>query len=409
MDLLFIHPNFPGQFKNIAGALARDSGLRVWGLGDTQWIGNATPLPQVELLRYPTLPSPPEGIHPWARSFEQAVRRGAAAMERLAQAKRDGFEPDVIVCHPGWGDAFFVRDFFPGARVIGLFEYFYRPRGADVGFDPEFPSQMEDIFRLHATNSVQLLALESCDVGICPTPWQKSRYPQAYQDKLTVLHEGIDTVRVRPQADASVTLPNGLALRPGDEVLTFVSRALEPYRGFHHFVRALPRILRERPQAQVLVVGENSAHYGPKPPGTGGWKAVYLQEVAAQMGADLDRVHFLGSLPYANYLQVLQISRAHVYLTYPFILSWSMLEAMACECVVLASDTAPVRDVITDGVNGRLFPFSDSAALARMAIDALAAPQKYQTLRQSARDTVVARYDFENVSLQQYRSLMELD
>jgi glycosyltransferase involved in cell wall biosynthesis len=406
LDLLFLHPNFPGQFRRLAQALAQESGVRVWGMGDASWIGTGAGLPGVEVIRYPAVAAAPEEAHPWVRGFEQSVRRGVAVIERLAELKRGGFEPDVIVTHPGWGDAYFVRDYFPGADVIGLFEYYYRPRGADVGFDPEFPTRVEDIFRLHVTNSAQLLALESCHRGVCPTPWQKGLYPAAYQSRLQVLHEGIDTTRVAPHEGAQFTLPDGRTLSKGDEVLTFVSRCLEPYRGFHQFMRALPRILRERPQAQVLVLGENSAHYGPKPPGAGGWKEVYQAQLRDQV--DWQRVHFLGALPYDRYLSVLQVSSAHVYLTYPFILSWSMLEAMSAGCLLIASDTAPVRDVVQDGENGFLFDFFDTAALARLAIEALSDPEAFADVGKRARQTIVDRYDFRQVCLPRYRALIGL-
>jgi glycosyltransferase involved in cell wall biosynthesis len=406
LDLLFLHPNFPGQFRRLAQALAQESGVRVWGMGDASWIGTGAGLPGVEVIRYPAVAAAPEEAHPWVRGFEQSVRRGVAVIERLAELKRGGFEPDVIVTHPGWGDAYFVRDYFPGADVIGLFEYYYRPRGADVGFDPEFPTRVEDIFRLHVTNSAQLLALESCHRGVCPTPWQKGLYPAAYQSRLQVLHEGIDTTRVAPHEGAQFTLPDGRTLSKGDEVLTFVSRCLEPYRGFHQFMRALPRILRERPDAQVLVLGDNSAHYGPQPPGAGGWKEVYQAQLRDQV--DWQRVHFLGALPYDRYLSVLQVSSAHVYLTYPFILSWSMLEAMSAGCLLIASDTAPVRDVVQDGENGFLFDFFDTAALARLAIEALSDPEAFADVGKRARQTIVDRYDFRQVCLPRYRALIGL-
>ena len=406
MDLLFLHPNFPGQFRRIAQALAKEGGVRVWGLGDESWIGAGPGVPGVEVMRYPAVPAAPTETHPWVRGFEQSVRRGVAVIERLAELKGGGFEPDVIVSHPGWGDAYFVRDYFPGAEVIGLFEYYYHPRGADVGFDPEFPCRVDDIFRLHVTNSAQLLALESCHKGVCPTPWQKSLYPAAYRPKLQVLHEGIDTVRVAPRKDVKFTLPDGRTLGQGDEVLTFASRCLEPYRGFHQFMRALPRILRERPEAQVLVLGEDAAHYGPEPPGAGGWKQVYQAQLRGQV--DWRRVHFLGALPYDDYLSVLQVSAAHVYLTYPFILSWSMLEAMSAGCLLIASDTAPVRDVVEDGENGFLFDFFDVSRLASLVVQALSEPGAHTGVRARARQTVVDRYDFQRVCLPQYKAVIGL-
>jgi len=409
LDILFLHPNFPGQFRHLATALARDPGCRVWGLGDADWTAKIPPVAGVHHLSYPTL-EPPRAdnpIHPWVRPFEQAVRRGEAVIKALEAHREQGLEPDVIVAHPGWGDAFFVRDLFPGVRVVGLFEYFYRARGADVGFDPEFPSRLSDVFRLHALNATQLLALESCDSGICPTHWQKSRFPSAYADKLQVQHEGIDTVRVRPDPNASLTLNNGLTLKAGDEVLTYVSRSLEPYRGFHVFMRALPTILRQRPDCQVLIVGRDGAGYGPAPRDGGTWKARCLAEIGHAL--DLDRVHFLGPVAYENYLKVLQVSRVHTYLTYPFVLSWSMMEAMAAGCVLVASDTAPVREMVRDGWNGRLVPFKDHIKLAAAVTDALRHPENHASLGTHARKSMVAQFDFETVALPAYRQCLQLD
>ena len=409
MDILFLHPNFPGQFRRLAVALARDPAVRVWGMGDASQMVPGQAPPGVQVLPYPAIAAANDAVHPMARGFDQAVRRGEQVVVSLADYKRKGLEPDVIVAHPGWGDAFFVRDFFPGARVVGLFEYFYRARGADVGFDPEFPAQFGDIFRLHASNATQLLALESCDDAICSTAWQKSRFPPAYQSKLQVLHEGIDTQQARPDPAATFELPDGTVLRHGDEVLTYVSRSLEPYRGFHVFMRALPAILRARPQCQVLVVGaQEGVSYGTPPADGSHWKAVCLQELQSQgQPVDLARVHFTGALPHADYLRVLQVSRAHVYLTYPFILSWSLIEAMSVGCVLITSGTAPVQEVITDGVQGLHFAFKDHDTLARLAINALADPAGHAHLGQAARQLAQERFDFETVSLPAYRALLD--
>ena len=410
MDVLFLHPNFPGQFRHLAPALARQPGCRVWALGDASKPGPAETLPGVTVLTYPAVPAAPDAVHPWVRGFDQAVRRGEAVLQALVQHKRQGLEPDVIVAHPGWGDAYFVRDFFPGARVIGFFEYYYRYRGADVGFDPEFRSQMSDAFRLQVTNATQLLALQSCDVGVCPTAWQRSVFPRQYQDQLVVQHEGIDTTRLKPDAQASVTLPDGTVLRAGDEVLTYVSRHLEPYRGFHIFMRALPQILRERPHCRVLVLGDEGQSYGPPPTEGGSWKArgiAHAREDLQRDGLDLSRVHFLGKLSYNDYVRVLQVSRAHVYLTYPFVLSWSMLEAMACGATLVASATPPVREFVDDDVHGRLFPFFDTQALARSAVAALADPAAHAHLGVAARQRVIERADFATVSLPAWVNLLD--
>ena len=405
LEVLLVHPNFPGQFRRIGAALARMPGVKVVGVGDSSWMNGTSPLPGVPVIGYPAPPPSSASTHPYARKFDEAVRRGQQVVETLAAHKQRGLEPDVILAHPGWGDAFFLRDFFPGTKVIGLFEYFYRPRGADVGFDPESPSRLEDIFRLRALNATQLLALDSCDEGYCPTHWQRSLFPRMWQERLSVLHEGIDTRVVAPDHYVKVTLGDGIGVRPGDEVLTFVSRNLEPYRGYHVFMRALPAILAARPNCRVLIVGAEGNAYGP-PPGNGrNHRQMYLDEVADKI--DLSRVHFMGQLAYGDYLKVLQVSRLHVYLTYPFILSWSMLEAMSAGCLVLGSATPPVEEVLTDGENGLLFPFHSHDTLARRAIEALAEPAAFAPLRQRARETIVARYDFETVSLPAYLQMLK--
>jgi glycosyltransferase involved in cell wall biosynthesis len=406
LDVLFLHPNFPGQFRQLARALSQDPEHRVWSLSDAQWASAANEMPNVKSLHYPSVPNQDsDGAHPWAKPFDKAVRTGDAALRALAAHKREGLEPDVVITHPGWGDAFFVRDLFPGVKVIGLFEYFYRARGADVGFDHEFPGSLNDIFRLHAGNATQLLALESCDIGICATQWQRSRYPNAYQPMLEVLHEGVDTTLVRPNPSASFQVPGGPLLTCGDEVLTYVSRHLEPYRGFHVFMRALPAILAQRPHLQVLVVGESEGtSYGPPPRNGGHWKDEMLRELGGQL--DLNRVHFLGKLPFDDYLKVLQVSAVHLYLTYPFILSWSLLEAMAAGCLLVASDTAPVREVIDHEEQGLLFGFHNPDELVSTVARALDDRESLSSLKELARQRVIERFDFSTVTLPRYLELM---
>lgn len=385
--------------------MARMPGFKVVGVGDESWMGDREPLPDVPVIAYPKVLDNAHQMHTYARGFELAVRRGQQVLKTLGAYKQQGLEPDVIFVHPGWGDGYFLRDFFPGAKVIGLFEYYYHPRGADVGFDPEFPSNFDDIFRLRARNATQLLALDAVHEGFCPTEWQRGLFPEVWRQRLRVLHEGVDTDVVAPDAAASVQLADGTTLKAGDEVLTFVSRNLEPYRGYHMLMRALPQVLRERPGAHVVIVGGEGVSYGPKPKDGISYKQRYLDEVKDSL--DLSRVHFTGSLPFDQYIKVLQVSRAHVYLTYPFILSWSMLEAMSAGCVVLASATAPVEEVIQHGENGILFPFHQPERLAAAAIDALANPGAYDSVRQAARATIRDRYDFESVSLPAYMQLLE--
>ncbi len=395
MEILFVHPNFPGQFRRFAAALAREPGMRVYGAGDAEWMTETVSLPDIPIIAYPKPEEVSKNTHPYARSFDSAVRRGQQIVQTLLTHKRQGLEPDLIIVHPGWGDAFYLKDIFPGATIIGLFEYYYRARGADVGFDPEFPMNFDDIFRVRSLNATQLLALESCDTGYCPTVWQRSCFPLHYQKQLHVIHDGIDTGTIAPDANATLTLPDGSVHRAGEEILTYVSRSLEPYRGFHIFMRALPHILAARPDCHVIIVGSDNVSYGKQPPPGQTYRQRYLSEIADK--TDLTRIHFTGHLPYDDYLKVLQISRAHVYLTYPFILSWSMLEAMSAGCLLIASATPSVQEVITDGVNGLLFPFHEPVTLAVHAIAALSEPARYLEMRKTARQTIVSCYDFDTI------------
>ena len=355
-------------------------------------------------LSYPAPEPAGESTHYYVQGFEAGVRRGQQVVSTLLTYKYQGFEPDVIYIHPGWGDGLFLKDIFPNAKIIGLFEYYYHTRGADVGFDPEFPLTFDDIFRVRMMNTLQHYALESCDIRLTPTAWQKSLYPAAYRQQLECLHEGVDTERIRPDSTAAFTLPNGDIAKAGDEVLTYVSRSLEPYRGFHRFMRALPGIMRNRPNCRIIIVGQDEAHYGPSPKDAKSWREQYVNELQGQI--DYNRVHFTGTLAFDDYLKVLQVSRLHVYLTYPFILSWSILEAMSAGCLILGSDTTPVQEVIKHGHNGILCPFFDTDALVSMATDALAQPHSYYAMRETARLTVQTRYDFNSVIYPHHLALL---
>lgn len=390
--ILFIHQNFPGQFVHAAAELAR-LGHEVVALGIK---GRA--MPGVRYLRYaPQAPARASEVEA-ARDFELKIVRGIACAQAMAQLARDGFTPDVVVAHPGWGEALFCKDVWPGVRLIMFAEFFYST-GADYNFDPEFAhDSVTGRARLRIKNSVHLQALHAADAGYAPTQWQLSQIPAEYRHKMRVIFDGIDTALVAPRADAALHLKrDGVRLSAGDEVITFVNRNLEPYRGFHVFMRALPEILRQRPNAHCLIVGRDHVSYGAPPKAGGSWRQAMLAEVGARL--PMERVHFLGALPYQDYLRVLQVSRCHVYLTYPFVLSWSCLEAMSAGRVVLASDTGPVREAITHGVNGLLFDFFDAAALARQAIDVLAAPDDYRALAARARQTVIERYDLRSLCL----------
>ena len=368
----------------------------------------AKAMPGVTLQRYTSSSDGLDRVHPYARRFEMECRRAEQIIYAANVLRLSGMSPKTIFVHPGWGEALPLRQLFPQARICLYCEFFYRTVGADVGFDPEIGQfGIDGLTRISIRNASTLLGLAEADVCIAPTHWQRDQFPKEFHSKIRVVHDGIDTDALKP-AQASFTHPKlPSPLKTGDEVLTFVARNLEPYRGFHIFMRALPAILKARPTAKVCVVGGTGVSYGAPPAAGGTWKDALLAEIGSN--ADLSRVHFLGALPYEKYLSLLRVSRAHTYLTYPFVLSWSLMEALALECLVIASDTAPVREVIDHGENGMLVPFFDIDALSDRLIDALAEPDKYLSMRKQARDTILHKYSFKNNSLPVFREILGED
>jgi len=336
-----------------------------------------------------------KGVHPWLMDTETKVIRGEACWRAALELKAKGFTPDLIVAHHGWGEAMFLRDVWPTAR-IGLYcELYHRTDEEHSGFDPEFQprSTPDQILRIRLKNLNNLIHLPLLDAGLSPTRFQADTFPPAFRNKISVIHDGIDTGLVRANSEVKFA-PGDEVLTRDDEVITFVNRNLEPYRGYHVFMRALPRLLRERPNARVLIVGGDEVSYGAKPPGEKSWKQIFIDEVRGKIpDADWARVHFLGRIPYEQFLQLLQVARVHVYLTYPFVLSWSLFEAMASQAAIVASDTAPVREAITDGKTGLLVDFFDREALVDKVCHLLEAPDLRQELGRAARAHVVNGYD----------------
>jgi glycosyltransferase involved in cell wall biosynthesis len=344
VNILFIHQNFPGQFVHLSAELAKDKRNKVVALSIYK-----LPAPAGVMVRHYTMlrPAAPE-THPLLQDQEAKVLRAEACAAAALQLKREGFVPDLIVAHPGWGEALFMKDVFPQARLVIYCEYYYALEGQDVGFDPEIPPlNFQQRCRLRLKNTTNLLSMEIADAAISPTLWQKSTFPAWAQDKITVIHDGIDTTRLQPNPHAELTLAatsehGAVHIKAGDEVLTYVARNLEPVRGFHVFMRILPEVLRRRPKALAIVVGGDGVGYGHSAPNGKTWKEHMLAEVGDQL--DLSRVHFVGQVPYEAYLQVLQVSRIHAYWTTPFVLSWSFLDAALSGLPVVASDTAPVQE-----------------------------------------------------------------
>lgn len=381
LDVLFIHQNFPGQFRHLAAHLARQPGIRVHAIGRD----HAPGLTGVSLHRYRPHRRASAETHPYARTFEEGVLHGQQVLRLLLRLQREGYRPDIVIAHPGWGESLFVGQVFPGVPLVHFCEYYYGRADADAGFDPEFPLTMHGAATIHSRNAMHLLNLENCTLGITPTQWQYSLHPAAYRPKLRVIHEGIDTDHLAHDPEARLTLPDGRELKPGDPVVTYVARNLEPYRGFHRFMRALPGLLAAHPACQVLVIGSDGVSYGSKPKDALNWRVKLLQENSV----DPNRVHFLGKVDYKTYRKALQVSAAHIYLTYPFVLSWSLLEALACGCLVVASDTAVVREVIRHEDNGILVDFFDGDALVARVLHAMNNQQCYRELRRRARHSAL--------------------
>jgi glycosyltransferase involved in cell wall biosynthesis len=401
MRVLFVHQNFPAQYRHVARALASRPGMEVVGLGENP----GEPLPGVRHLRYKPPATGGKDTHRYVKRFENTVFRGQQVARAAMALKESGFSPDIVVCHPGWGEGLFLRDVWPATKLLFYWEFYYHSSGADVGFEPPGQVQMDDACRVRILNATHLISLQEADWGQTPTLWQASRFPAWARERISVLHEGVDTREVRRRQGVDITLPDGCRLREGDEVVTFVARGLEPYRGFHMFMRSLPGILARRPAAQIVVVGGEDPHYGGKPRDAVSWKASLLAELGDRL--DLRRVHFTGKVPHETLIGLLSLSSAHVYLTYPFVLSWSMLESMALGCLVIGSATAPVQEVIEHGRNGLLVDFFSPDELADMVVRALADPAAHAPLRAAARQTVLDRYDLSTVCLPQHLALIE--
>ena len=398
MNILFIHQNFPGQFKFLAPALVQQGhtvvAMTMQKTEVKQWQG-------VKLETYSASRGSTPNVHPWVTDFETKTIRAEACFRSALEMKTQGFTPDLIIAHPGWGESLFLKDVWPNAKLGIYCEFYYHPDEADVGFDPEFPSKdVGEVCRLRLKNLNNLLHFEVVDAGISPTQWQASTFPEPFRSKIAVVHDGIDTEAVAPNQAVSLTLNSDIKLTRADEVITFVNRNLEPYRGYHIFMRALPELLKRRPNARVLIVGADDVSYGARPEGGKKWKDIFASEVRPHISdADWSRVHFLGHISYQLFIPLLQLSTVHVYLTYPFVLSWSLLEAMSVGCAIVASDTQPLREAIRHNDTGRLVDFFDVPGLVNEVCVLLDDPTARAKLGANARAFAQANYDLKTVCL----------
>lgn len=400
MRFLFAHQNFPGQYLHLVRRLIADGSNEVVYISEP----NGNDIPGVRRISYRAPRAAAASVHPAARDLELALRRAEAVARVAAKLKVLGFVPDIVIGHHGWGELLDIADVFPGVPVLGYFEFFYRLEGLDVGFDPEFRFPMADYPRVRARNAVNLLALALPGHGQTPTKWQLATYPEWARERISLLPEGVDLNRCRPdpQARRRELVLGTMRLKPGQPLLTYVARDLEPYRGFHVLMRSLPALLKARRALEVAIVGGDGVSYGDPPP-QGTWRQAMLAELGPRL--DQSRVHFLGRLPYDDFLALLQRSDVHVYLTYPFVSSWSLREALAVGAAVVAADVEPVREFVSDGMNGLLTPCLDPKRLAERVLEMLENAELSRSLRAGARSYAMRHLDLDD-SINAYRALI---
>ncbi len=383
--VLFVHNNFPGQFRDLARTLIV-RGVSCCAVGQ----GHSPGMEGVRLVRYNLPRGTGQDVFPLAVRAEADLIRGRTAYDAALHLKTEGWDPAVIVGHPGWGEMVFMAEVFPDARQVAFAEFFYHAKGYDVDFDSEFlPPGPEYLFRTKAKNAIMALSYGDADAIVAPTRFQADTLPRAFRDRALIIHEGVDVDRIRPGPAEPFLLDDGRVISPGTPLITHINNAMEPLRGLHILARALPRLLAQVPDAQVMLIGTAGRRaYGGNAPEGQTWRDICFQ------GVDYDpaRVHFMGELPHDRMLAALRLGVAHVYYTYPFVLSWSLVEAMASGCYVVASDTPPLHDAIEDGVNGRLLPFFDVDALSGTLIGACRNPDAAQPLRAAARATAVEKF-----------------
>lgn len=381
-----MHPNMPGQFKHLCRKFGENPDNTVVFITREK---PGTEIPGVIKVEYKPPREPSFRTHRYIIGLERGILQGQEVWRVCKKLKEEGFVPDVIVTHPGWGDAMYVKDIFYDTPVLGYFEFYYRSEGGDVNFDPEDPMTEDDRARIRTKNAINLFNLEMCDWGISPTSWQQHLHPKEFRDRISIIHDGVDTDMVRPDPTDSYTIEKaGITLTAKDEVVTYVARNFEPYRGFPTAMRAFKMIQERRPNCHIIAIGADDVSYGKRPPKGTTYRKMYMEELKP----DLSRLHFVGFVPYEDFLKILHISRAHLYLTYPFVLSWSSLESMAAECLLIASSTQPVLEVVEDGHNGLLVDFFSPEQVADRICEALEHPERFTDIRKNARKTIMERY-----------------
>ncbi len=430
-QILFIHQNFPGQFKSLAPHLADLKNYEVFSLSwkkmnksdiakDNDTFTN---MDKVKHHQYTVTRSSSDNIFNLAQEFETKMIRADAVAIKCKELKEKGLNPDLIIGHPGWGETIFLDEIWPDSKKISYFEFYYNTKNSDIDFDSETREINQHFLstKLIARNAPLMLPYLTSNKIITPTKFQKSTAPDFIKNKIDVVHDGIDTELIKPASDKaslnfeyrdSSGIEKKLELTKENKIITFVNRNLEPYRGYHSFMRSLPYIQKEHPDSFILIIGGDSYSYGAAPSSQGNKNAIksykqqYFDEIKEDL-IDVDKVIYTGRVSYNAFLSLLDLSSVHVYLTYPFVLSWSMLEAMALEKVIVGSNTKPVKEIIDNNKNGILVDFFDYQKIAEQVNNVLSDPSKYSKLKKNARKTVVERYDLKTKSLPMQMKLIE--
>lgn len=400
MNILFVHRSFPAQFQYLALVLANNPNNNVYYITEE----SCGDLPNVKKIRYKLEKEVSKNCHPCLKRYEQAVLIGQAVANEAVKLKNQGFKPDIIYGFSAWGSTIFLKDVFPDVPLISYCEWFGTADGPEAKFEGTV-YDYKDREKIRCGNSELFIDLYSCDAAISPTNWQKQQFPKEFQDKITVIHDGIDTNVCKPDSGATFLIADkGLELSANDEILTYGTRVMEPCRGFPQFMEAVEKLLKKRPKLQVVIAGNDVTCYGEKLEGGKTYKQLMLEK----LDLDMNRVHFVGGLNFLDFIKLLQISSAHVYLTAPYILSWSMLNAMACGCCVVASDTQPVQEVIKNNYNGLLFDFHNINEQVEKIEYALDNQDKVKEIRNNARQTIVEKYEFKKLLMEQIAFIMKV-
>lgn len=409
--ILFVHQNFPAQYKHIAQAIAQNKKYDVHCLSQLNFDQD----PKIKSHIYKLNKNSSDSINEWAIEFETKMIRAEAASKKALQMRENGIFPDLLMIHPGWGEGFFLKEIWPEAKVITYAEFYYKTTDCDIDFDISFIENVlkKDFQNHHDYNKYKLTARNaafthsylSSDYLVCPTVFQKNVLPKLIQKNVNVIHDGIDTNLLKPNENIEIKIRDK-KLTKKDKIITYVSRALDPYRGYHIFMESLPGILKDNPEAHVIIVGDETRHgYGAPHPDGIRYKDYYFSKIKDKI--DIDRVFFVSRVSYDIFIKIIQISTAHVYLTYPFVLSWSMLEAMSCGALIIGSNTGPVTEVIKHNKNGLIVDFFSKDEIIETVSKVLKNTNDYNKLRLNARKTIIDKYDLTTVCLPKHIALIE--